>query len=58
MLPNNRVEDSPIPIEHRPVRPYTQKQKQAIDAWRLKNKQKYLELSRKYNKDYSKQYFI
>ena len=48
----SQIEDKPLLTEHRPVRPYTQRSKQAIDKWRLKHREKYLELSRKHNKDY------
>ena len=53
-MPFNKyqVEDSTLSHIINNRRPYTQKSKQAIDKWRLKHKEKYLELNRKHNKDY------
>ena len=48
----SQIEDTSLPINHRLVRPYSQRSKQAIENWRLKHREKYLELSRKHNKDY------
>ena len=52
MPQKSQIEDTSHPIDHRPVRSYTPQSKQAIDKWRLKHREKYLELSRKHNKDY------